>query len=80
MPPRALKFRFAALLRYRKRILDRLSLELADLQRRRLEREAEMFDLERRHSACTADLEERIAARTRERSARLDPATQQAAN
>jgi flagellar FliJ protein len=63
MPPRALKFRFAALLRYRKRILDRLSLELADLQRRRLEREAEMFDLERRHAACTTDLAERIAGK-----------------
>ncbi len=63
MPPRAFKFRFAALLRYRKRVLDRLSLELADLQRHLLEREAEMFDLERRHSACTDDLAERIAGK-----------------
>jgi flagellar export protein FliJ len=63
MPPRAFKFRFAALLRYRKRVIDRLSLELSDLQRRLLEREAEMFHLETRLSACTADLAERIAGR-----------------
>ena len=63
MPPRAFKFRFAALLRYRKRVVDRLSLELADLQRRLLEREAEMFHLETCLSACTADLTERIAGR-----------------
>ena len=63
MPPRAFKFRFAALLKYRKRLLDRLALELADLQRRILEREAEASDLERRYSACTADLAERIAGK-----------------
>lgn len=63
MPPRAFKFRFAALLRYRKRVVDRLSLELADLRRRLLEREAEMFHLETRLSACTADLAKRIAGR-----------------
>jgi flagellar export protein FliJ len=67
VPLRAFKFRFVALLKYRKRVVDRLSLELADLHRRLLEREAEMFDLGRRHSACTADLEERIAG------SRVDP-------
>jgi flagellar FliJ protein len=60
MPPTVFKFRFAPLLRYRKRILDRLSLELAELHRRLLEREAEMNDLERRHSSCTADLATRV--------------------
>ena len=61
MPPTTFKFRFAALLKYRKRIFDRLSLELAELQRDLLKREAEMCELERRHSACTADLATRVA-------------------
>ena len=61
MPPRAFRFRFAALLKYRKRIFDRLSLELAELQRDLLRRQTEMRELERRYSACTADLGTRVA-------------------
>jgi len=60
MPPPTFKFRFAALLRYRKRVFDRLALELAELQRDLLERQAELSELERRHSACTGDLATRV--------------------
>jgi flagellar FliJ protein len=60
MPPATFKFRFAALLRYRKRILDRLALELAQLQRDLLERQAELGELERRHSTCTGELAARV--------------------
>ncbi len=63
MPPMAFKFRFAALLKYRKRIFDRLSLELAELQRHLLERQEELRELERRRSACTADLAARVAGK-----------------
>lgn len=61
MPPTTFKFRFAALLKYRKRVFDRLSLELAELQRDLLEHQSEMCELERRHSACTADLATHVA-------------------
>jgi len=63
VPPRAFKFRFAALLKHRKRILDRLSLELAGLQRDLLERQGELRELERRRSACAADLAARVAGK-----------------
>lgn len=63
MPPRAFKFRFAALLKHRKRILDRLSLELAELQRDLLERRVELRELDRRRSACLADLAALVAGK-----------------
>lgn len=63
MPPRAFKFRFAALLKHRKRIFDRLSLELAGLRREMLERQGELRELERRHSACAADLAVRVTGK-----------------
>ena len=63
MPPRAFKFRFAALLKHRKRVFDRLSLELAELQRDVLERQVELRELDRRRSACVADLAARVAGK-----------------
>jgi flagellar FliJ protein len=63
MPPTAFKFRFGALLKYRKRIFDRLSLELAELRRDMLKRQAELSELQRRHSTCTADLATRVAGK-----------------
>lgn len=61
MPPRAFRFRFAALLKHRERVLDKLTLELAGKQRKVIEREAARRELQEIHEDCVGALAKLVA-------------------